>query len=478
VDHQQFDRLARAFAHGVNRRSVIRGTLGILGNAVAVAVGRQQALPAQVVSAAADPTCSPTNSPTITCEQINAYVAKCGVTCANGTVKEQHGGCTYVPPIATAGGQYTIRTRSKQRSGQPAEQCARATVNLQWVPQGEPQVTMLKLTPPTNACCQDACDKEYERALKELATHEAGHVTNWTDAVAKANQTWTNRTVEVCKSTTIAAQLAFAPHLQELVEETALAISAAAAFEPVQAVPITCDLCQPAGPGRACCKDTCVSCPDGSLPDPETCQCPCAPQPAGLQDSNSLFSQEPALCCPENSVVCKDQCCDGACTDRGECCPAPRTSCGNSCCVEGQSCCESTLTCGPAADPCNSPCVYPNPIIPPNHHCPTPDNPYWCCPPECSCCPGVELCLCHPDQICCGPGKHQCYDNACCITGVENCAGNADIGGYCCPDGAGFNKDTLSCCAVGETSVFCTNGPEACCPIDNPNWCECCGNCE
>lgn len=477
MDHQQFDSLTRAFARGVNRRSLVRGTLGFFGGAVAIAVGRRQTFPAQLVAAAAaDPTCSETNEPTITCEQINDYVTKCGVTCANGQKKEKHGGCTYVPTIATTGGQYTLSFRSKRQSGQTL-QCARATVSLQWIPQGEPQVTMLKLKPPTDACCQKACDDEYDRALKELADHEAGHVKNWTDAVAKANQTWTNRTVEVCKPSKLAAQTAFGTHLQELVEETSASITAASQIEPTQANAINCDVCQPASPGQACCKDTCVSCPDGSLPDPDTCQCPCPQGSSAVLLDFTSSSQGAPLCCPENSVVCNNQCCDGSCTDRGECCPAPRTSCGNSCCVEGQACCERTQTCGPAADPCSSPCVYPGTIIPPQHHCPTPDNPYWCCPPECSCCPGVQLCLCHPDQICCGPGKHQCYDNACCITGVENCAGNADIGGYCCPDGAAFNKDTLSCCAVGEDSRFCLNGPEACCPLDHPNPCECCGDC-
>jgi hypothetical protein len=327
---------------------------------------------------------------------------------------------------------------------------------------------MLNLTPPEDACCQEACAAEYRRALAELKRHEEGHVKNWTDAVAKANQTWRRRTVEVCKPTKADAETAWQARIQELTRQTEQSILDAAATEPPQASPIKCDTCAPAGPNQTCCNGTCVSCPDGAEPDPETCQCGCPGETVAAFGASGV-----ALCCPELSTVCNDQCCDGACTESDECCPAPRKVCGTTCCAAGQACCEATGQCGPANAPCENPCaVYGTGY----QTCPVDDESHWCCPPECSCCPGRATCICHPDQLCCPVGSSQCYDT-CCNNATEVCAGNTEIGGFCCPEGHGFNKDTLQCCGYGETSVFCTNGPEACCPVNHPRPCECCGSC-
>ncbi len=229
-----------------------------------------------------------------------------------------------------------------------------------------------------------------------------------------------------------------------------------------QCQPVTCSS------GQICCQGACVSSesyeacpadPDGCcVRGEEVCCggggcCPgdncneiggvcCDPLQTACGTGDNACCDELFTCCGSARICCLDE----LCTTDGDCCSGQDIACGAECCPEircgtnavtgGLACCpEGFIACGGI---CCSAAIY---------QCSTTG-------PGCECLPGTEACGLLPGG-CCPDGQCNHNSGECCDAGTSPC------GSMCCPNGLCVNG---VCSCADSSLVRCDNGQcQECC---------------
>jgi hypothetical protein len=322
-----FDDLTRDLAAGkLSRRQRLRTLIALAGgmffNPYFRFSGKNRPLVLGVARASAQtiPTCQSTNNISIPCEELNAYVAQCGVICPDGNALPGSGGCT-IPNISNQITRFDDISFSKVGK----QWCASTTITWVWL--ADPQTSILSWSPSEPPCCAQSCNNEIANVLGQLQAHENEHVAIINNVIANVNSIWSNRVFQDCAKTKKDAEAQLEINITSQKAQTETFVNQQIAEEPDQPPPINCGLCTPAATqGMICCvppppvggDGICVNpaCTNGQVFNPTTCLCEC---PTGLTPCGTQ-------CCQPNQVCQNGQCID-LCPPGGFVCLGPPPYC-------------------------------------------------------------------------------------------------------------------------------------------------------
>ena len=409
--------------------------------------------------------CEPDNNVSVPCEQLNDYIRQCSVVCPDGRRLfldelgnpcrpgspgcKGHGGCTQgeVGRIDDPNAFADARTGEAPRvrcacQSRRRPWCTTGRVSIDYVVPAPPQTRIINYTPAGTPCCEGACRREVAEVLRQLQTHEDGHVRNFYRAAREATADWRQRPFEACGRTREAAQNAFVAAVRAELDVTDATIKATLKEEPPQARPIQCEECKP---GRTCCNNVC--CAEGQVCCDGRCQAVVGGRAACTCPPARVCPSAPGGCCAEGS-----ECCEGRCCPADRCCPnRPFWPC----CPEGTTCCGGF--CSEPADCCNG--EY--------------------CPSALGECLNGRCCKYDRDEFVCGdPGAS---GRICVVHGEEQCCHivpdpshpRPPFSGYAC-HGDGLCCGSGTCCPPGRFCTLCPEGDGGsyvtkCCPPNSYN---------
>lgn len=429
MDDRAFDAFAKLLASGANRRSVLKGLLGLGGALPAVALIGDESEAARRPTPTPRPARCPGNQipSNGSCVCPDGAPEQCGPACCTGVHGDPPSAahsecCDNACCFGTCYGEELCCPTNPTGSGgmAEAEYCA-ATNECCYAP---------SFCCAVDGCCDTVCwggDRDDDHCCLPEAVCAGSAV----DLCCTGNQTCCGAGTDhnACVDLTV--------------EGACCTVDDCSA--PDDACSVVCDAhqCQivVCGSGEVCCNGMC-----------------CPAQQCNVSEG---------VCCGDGQIACgtgENTCCaEAQCNDTRVCCSGDALACFSDCCPEercgNSGCCdEGYVACGDAC--CSADIYFCNAEL------------------QCECLPGTEACgltpggccptgQCNDDGTCCASGTIAC-GSTCCDAAVHYCT-EAKV--CACSSGQCCNGDTSTCSQFGFDPICAVCDGGTCSPV--PEYQEC-----